>query len=574
MAGGAAGPAKNLLMTAAPGGDEVEHSTARGTGAAGRSPDTVLLDGKIVTLDDRSSVHEALAVRDGRIAAVGRSAELRGLAGLGTRVVDLQGRTVIPGLIDSHIHAIRAGLSYATEVSWIGTRSIPEALERIRAAARASAPGAWLIVAGGWTEQQFTEKRRPTQAELVFAAPAHPVYVQRFYDAALLTPAGCHALGITGDTDVPPRGRLERDPGGAPTGWIDGDVPTITGLFARLPAPTFEQKAEGTRRFFRELNRLAVTGVVDPGGFNLAPGDYLPLFTVWRDRRLTLRVAYSLFAQRSGSELDDFRDLTQLLPMGFGDDLLRFNGIGECVTWALYNNDDPTEADKAMFHAVARWAAERRLSLTIHWNNDRSVGHLLGVFERVDREVPIAPLRWSIAHLNDASISSLERMKALGIGWAVQDAMYFEGESFQRDRGAAAARRAPPIRTGMRIGVRIGAGTDAHRVMSYNPFAALQWLLDGTTVGGTPLRGPDETPTREEALRLYTLGSAWFAHDEARRGSFAVGRLADLAVLSGDYLTAPVDEIGRLESLLTVVGGRVVYAAGPFAGCEEEPARS
>ncbi len=536
--------------------------------------DTILLNGKVVTLDSRSSVHEALAVRGDTIAAVGRAADIRTLVGPATRVIDLQGRTVIPGLIDSHIHAIRAALSYATEVNWIGARSIPEALDRIRDAARAGTSGAWLVVAGGWTERQFAERRRPTQAELVAAAPDNPVYIQLFYNAVLLTPAGFKALNITGDADVPPRGKLERDAGGAPTGWISGDNPTITGLFSRLPTPTFEQKVEGTRRFFRELNRLAVTGVIDPGGFNMAPRDYLPLFRVWQDRTLTLRVVYSLFAQRRGTELEDFQNLTQLLPMGFGDDMLRFNGIGESVTWGMYNNDTPTEADKAKLYEVAKWAAERRMTVTFHWNNEKSVGHLLEVLERLNREVPLAALRWSVAHLNDASVPSLQRMKALGVGWTMQDAMYFGGERFQQERGVEAARRAPPIKTGMRIGVPIGAGTDAHRVMSYDPFAALQWMLDGKTVAGTAVRGTDETPTREEALRLYTLGSAWFAHDEDKRGSLAVGRLADLAVLSRDYLTVPVDEVGRIESLLTMVGGRIVYAADPFARFEDRrPAR-
>jgi predicted amidohydrolase YtcJ len=538
-------------------------------GAGAQGVDTLLLDGKVVTLDRASSVHEALAVRDGTIVAVGRSADLRALAGPGTRVIDLQGRTVIPGLIDSHMHAIRAALSYATEVNWIGTRSIPEALDRIRAAARAARPGAWLIVAGGWTEQQFEERRRPTQAELLSAAPDHPVYIQLFYSAVLLTPAGLKALGIAGDADVPPRGVLERDGAGHPTGWIRGDNPTITGLFARLPTPTFEEKVEGTRRFFRELNRLGLTGVIDPGGFNMAPRDYLPLFRVWQDHELTVRVAYSLFAQRRGAELEDFQSLTQLLPMGFGDDLLRFNGIGESVTWAMYNNDNPAEADKAKLAEVARWAAERRMALTIHWSNEKSVGHLLEVFERVNRDVPIGGLRWSIAHLNDATPATLDRMKALGVGWLMQDAMYFSGETFIKERGAEAARRTPPIGTGMRIGVPIGAGTDAHRVMSYNPFAALQWMLDGKTIGGTPMRGPEETPTREEGLRLYTLGSAWFAFDEGRRGSLEVGRLADLAVLSEDYLSVPVEKVGRIESLLTMVGGRVVYAVGAFQALEE-----
>jgi hypothetical protein len=389
----------------------------------------------------------------------------------------------------------------------------------------------------------------------------------------MMTPAAYKSLGIASDADVPPRGKLDRDANGSPTGGISGDTATITALFARLPSPGFEQRVEGTRKFFRELNRLALTGVIDPGGFGMAPRDYQALFKVWQDRTLTLRVAYTVFAQKRGSELEDYRNLTQLVPMGFGDEMLRFNGIGENVAWGMYNNDSPSEADKAQFYEIAKWAAERRMSLNMHWHNDRSIGQLLDIFERVNREAPIKDLRWAIAHLNDASAPTLERMKALGVGWALQDAMYFDGERFQRDKGAEAASRAPPMKTALKIGVKVGAGTDAHRVASYNPFVALRWMLDGKTVGGTALRGPEETPTREEALRLYTVGSAWFAHDEGKRGSLELGKLADLAVLSKDYMTAPVAQIGGIESLLTMVGGRIVYAAGPYTQFEENPRR-
>ena len=258
-----------------------------------------------------------------------------------------------------------------------------------------------------------------------------------------------------------------------------------------------------------------------------------------------------------------------MTPMGFGDGMLRFNGIGERVTFGMYNNDEPSAEQKDQFHAAAKWAAERGMSLTQHWNNDASVHHLLDAFERVNREIPIAPLRWSIAHLNDASDASLARMKALGVGWAMQNAMYFEGERFLAERAASAARRAPPVMSALRIGVHTGAGTDAHRVMSYNPFVALQWLLDGKTVGGAPLRWQEEIPSRQEALRLYTMGSAWFDHSERQRGSLEPGKLADLAVLTKDYLKVPVGEIGGIESLLTMVGGRVVYAAGPFESLEK-----
>jgi len=538
--------------------------------APAQAPDAILLDGKILTLDARSTVAQALAVRDGKIAAVGTSGEVRALAGPGTRVIDLGGRTVVPGLIDSHMHAIRAALFYATEVNWIGTRSVAEAMDRIRAKAQTAKPGEWIIVAGGWTAQQFQERRRPTQAELVAAAPDNPVYIQLFYEAALLTPAAFKALNIASDADVPPHGKLERNADGTPSGWISGDVPTISGLFDKLPVPTFDQSVAGTVAFFRELNRLGITGVSDPGGFNLTAASYQPLFRVWREHRLTVRVVYSLFAQRRGKELEDLQTLTQLLPMGFGDDMLRFNGIGENVAWGMYNNDNPSEAQKEQYYEIAKWAAARGMTLTQHWNTGASVHHLLDIFERVDRDTPIAPLHWSIAHLNDASDDTLRRMKALGVGWLMQDAMYFSGEAFIKARGSDAARRTPPIKTGLNLGLHIGGGTDAHRVMSYNPLVSLQWMIDGKTVAGTPTRDADETPSREEALRLYTQGSAWFTFDDDKRGSLEVGRLADLAVLSHDFMSVPVGEIGGIESLLTMVGGRIVYAAGPFLAIKQK----
>jgi predicted amidohydrolase YtcJ len=534
--------------------------------ALAQPADTVFVNGKIVTGDALGTVKPALAIRDGRILAVGGNGDMRKLADRTTRLVDLQGRTVIPGLIDSHMHAIRAALSFATEVNWIGAASLEEALQRIRDGAKRAGPGGWLIVAGGWTDQQFREKRRPTQAELAAAAPGHPVYVQWFYAWAMLTEPALDALKIKSDADLPGGLKLEMAEG-KPTGAIAG--PAIAVLFSRLPTPTFAEQVDGTRKFFRELNRLGLTGVIDPGGFNMSPETYQALFKVWRDGQLSVRVSYSLFSQKSGKELEEFKELAQMTPMGFGDGLLRFNGIGERVTFGMYNNDAPTDEQKNQFYVAAKWAAERGLTLTQHWQNDRSAHHLLDVFERVNREIPIAPLRWSIAHLNDASDASLARMKSLGVGWAMQNAMYFEGERFVAERGAPAGNRAPPVMSAVRIGVQVGAGTDAHRVMSYNPFVALQWLLDGRTTGGTRLRAQEEIPSRQEALRLYTTGSAWFDHSETRRGSLQAGRLADLAVLSKDYLGMPVAEIGGIESLLTMLGGKVVYAAGPYAKLEK-----
>src|SRR6185295_4007676 len=266
---------------------------------------------------------------------------------------------------------------------------------------------------------------------------------------------------------------------------------------------------------------------------------------------MTVRVAFALNGQTRGSEFEEYQSLTRLLPMGFGDDVLKFNGIGERITWEMNNNDRPSTFEKDRYYQIIKWAAERGMSLTMHWNRDSSVDELLTLFEKLNKEVPITALRWSIAHLNDASEKTLQRMKALNMGWTVQDAMYFGGEQFVQQNGADAARRVPPVNTAKRIGVTVGAGTDAHRVASYNPFTALQWFLNGKTVGGVAIRGPEETSGRADALRLYTMGSAWFSRDEKKRGSLEAGKLADLSVLSKDYMTAPVDQIGGIESLLT-----------------------
>jgi predicted amidohydrolase YtcJ len=533
--------------------------------------DTILINGKVVVYDAPPA--QAVAVRDGKIAAIGGSDDIRALASSATHVIDLGGRTVIPGLIDSHIHAIRAGLSFTTEVHWIGIRTLAEALDRIRAAATRAPKGAWLIVAGGWTERQFTEDRRPTQSEIVAAAPDHHVYIQQLYSRVLLDPGGADALGLAGNQGLASRLTIERDGAGQPTGWLTGDNRAISDLFDLLPRPTDAQKVEGTRAFFRALNAVGITGVLDPGGYNLSIPDYQPLFQVWREHGLTLRVRYSLSAPRRGHELEDFKELTQVLPMGYGDEWLRFNGIGENVTWGMYNNDAPTEAQKDELAAVLRWAVARRLTATFHWHNDRAVHQLLDVLERVNSETPVANLRWSIAHLNDASAESLKRIKAMGLGWLMQNAFYFRGEAFLGQRGAEVARISPPIVSALHMGIPVGGGTDAHRVMSYLPFVSLQWMLDGKTAGGVVMRAPEELPTRLEALRLYTQGSAWFSFENDTRGALAVGKLADLAVLSKDYLSVPVDEIGSIVSQLTMVGGRIVYADGPFAAYEDKPSR-
>jgi len=517
-----------------------------------QSADTILVNGKILAVDSQFSTREAIAIRDGKITAVGSSAGVRKLAGSRTRVIDLHGRTVIPGLIDSHMHAIRAGQTFVSEVNWVGATTLAEALARIQQASRTMKPGAWLIVAGGWTAGQFAEKRRPTQADLMAAAPNNPVYVQLGYEWVVMTPAGLKALNINSDADLPRPGKLERDANGNPTGAIDGGGGNgvAIALFDRLPHPTFDEQVAGTKKFFRELNRLGLTGVGDPGGNNVNPEDYQPIFQVWRQNQLTLRVAYSLCGPTPGKEFEELKSLTQLLPQGFGDDMLKFNGLGERITWGMNDNDKATGDDKEKYYQIVRWAAQRGMPVTMHWPKDETADTLLSIYERVNREFPITDLRWSVAHLMNASPQNLRRMKAMGVGWTLQRP------------------NAGSVENAKELGVMMGAGTDAHRVASYNPFTALQWsLVDSKNAGGVQ-RGPEQSPTRADALHAYTIGSAWFSHDEDKRGSLEAGKLADLAVLTKDYMTVPADQIGSIESLLTMVGGKIVYAAGPYARLE------
>jgi predicted amidohydrolase YtcJ len=533
--------------------------------ASAETADTVLFNGKILTVDRDFSVREAIAIAHGRVLATGTTAEMKKLADDKTGLIDLGGRTVIPGLTDGHIHGIRAALTFGAEVNWIGVPTLKDALDKIREAAKTQSPGSWIVVAGGWTEEQFAEKRRPTPQDVAEAAPQNPVYIQHLYDWLLLSPKAMEALSIRGDADVAPGGKLALDKDGKPTGIIEAGGNALGRIFDKLPKPTLSQQVEGSKKFFREMNALGITGIVDGGGVSMYPANYQAVFKLWHDRQLTLRVAYHLCAPKPGSELADLQNLTQLLPLGFGDDMLHFNGPGEILIWADWTDGDIAPDGKAKLAEMLRWAASKGYTIQLHWNPDRTVHDLLDVVEDINRDYPVRDLRWTVLHLYNASEDSLKRMKALGLIWGVQDGLYFGGERLQKDVGAEAAKEMPRIATAMKLGLTVAGGTDAHRVSSYNPFIALQWYLDGTTIGGVRTRENTEAPSRRQALEMYTRNSAFMANDDDTRGTLEPGKFADLAVLSADYLTAPVQDIGRIKSLLTMVGGKVVYTGEPFA---------
>lgn len=534
-------------------------------------PETILLNGKIVTLDDASTIAEALAIEGDTIVSVGTNEEVSALQGADTNVIDLDGRTVIPGLIDSHIHAIRAGLTYGVELDWTAVSSLEEGLRMIQDAAHGAPADSWVLVAGGWHENQFPERRGPTAEELAEIAPNHPVYIQHMYEYAVLNPKALEILALKSDEDVPPAGKLERSPDGKPTGIIQGNVPTFATLYGKLQQPDIAGQIEGTRAYFRRLNSLGLTGVNDVAGGGLQAGHYQPLFKIWKDGQLNLRVAYHFQSQKRGGEVDDIKATLAMLPRGFGDDMLRFNGVGEVVIWSMHDGDttgpgfQAPEEGKEALREVARWAAEQGIVVHMHASSDGAAGQILDIFEEVHQETPIDQLRWVIPHIEDLSVETMQRMKALGMGFGVQDRLYFQGDRFLERMGKEAARRAPPIKTAMAEGLVVAAGTDSHRVAPYDPFVSLEWLVTGRSNAGTELRGPEESPSREEALRMYTVNGAWMAFDEDKRGTLEAGKWADLAVLSEDYLSVAEDRISEIESVLTIVDGRIVYANGPYA---------
>jgi predicted amidohydrolase YtcJ len=534
-----------------------------------QSADTILVNGKVIALDGRSSVAQGIAIRDGRILETGANEDVRKRADAHTKVIDLGGRTVIPGLMDSHIHALRAGLTYSVELSWIGVPSLAQGLDLIREAARTAAPGTWIKIGGGWTELQFAEKRGPTVAELVAAAPDRPVYVQRLYNTAWITLAGMKLMNLTPTTEIP-GGKAEKDAGGNLTGVFTGVNRTFNFFTAKIPGPRIEDQYAGTKKYFRELNRLGMTAINDFPGGGMLPEHFNAVQQLWQKGEQTLRVTFHI----SGDTLAEYKALTAFTPMNFGDDWLHFRGIGESLTRGIYDGStvglpyDPSDNDRAEFCAVAKWAAEQDLNVHQHAASDKAASMILDCFEAVNKVLPIAGLRWQIAHLENASDATLRRMKALNMGWAVQDRLLYAGPIVAKVLGPDGSRRAPPIATALKMGVHVAGGTDSDQVAPYNPFVSLRWLLDGKMIDGTPMRGPEETPSREEALRMYSLNSAWFTFDEDIRGSLEPGKYADLAVLSDDYMTVPVEKVGELNSVLTMVGGKAVYGEGPFAALE------
>jgi predicted amidohydrolase YtcJ len=541
----------------------------------------ILRNGLFTTLDRSRPAATAAAVTDGRFSAVGADQDVMPSASPATQIIDLRGRRVLPGLIDNHLHIIRGGLNFNMELRWDGVRSLADAMSMLKRQVAFTPPPQWVRVVGGFTEHQFAEKRLPTIDELNAVAPQTPVFILHLYDRALLNGAALRAVDYTKDTPNPPGGEIVRDNAGNPTGLLlaEPNAGILYAALAKGPKLPFDYQLNSTRHFMRELNRLGVTGAIDAGGgFQNYPEDYEVIHKLGEAGQLTVRLAYNLFTQKPKGEKADFLAWTKSSKYKQGDDYFRHNGAGEMLVFSAADFEDfrqprpdmPAEMESEL-EDVVRVLAQNKWPWRMHATYEETISRALGVFERVNRDIPFDGLHWFIDHAETISDKSIGRIAALGGGIAVQHRMAYQGEYFVERYGRGAAEATPPVAKILAEGVKTSAGTDATRVASYNPWVSLAWLVTGKTVGGLQIYPRRNCLDRETALRMWTENVAWFSNEEGNKGRIEVGQLADLIVPDRDYFACAESEIADATSELTMVGGKIVYAAGNFASYDAPP---
>ncbi|KAA6438519.1 amidohydrolase [Dyadobacter flavalbus] len=543
--------------------------------------DLVLYNGKIHIIENQTSGITAVAIQDGKFIAVGSDSEIMPYISEGTKSIDLKKKRVIPGINDSHIHLIRGGLNYNLELRWDGVPSLADALRMLKEQVYRTPSPQWVRVVGGWYEFQFAERRLPTLDEINAIAPETPVFILHLYDRALLNRAALKAVGFTRDTPAPAGSEIQRDANGEPTGLIIA-TPNAMILYATLakgPKLSLEHQINSTRHFMTELNRFGITSVIDAGGgFQNFPQDYQVVSELNEQKQLTVRIAYNLFTQRPKHELEDFENWTGSVKLHQGNDMYRHNGAGEMLVFSaadfedfLQPRPDLHENMEAELEKVVRHLVEKRWPFRLHATYNESITRFLNVFEKVNSEIPFNGLHWIFDHAETIDERNIDRVKALGGGIAIQSRMAYQGEYFTDRYGASAALHTPPVKRMLEMGVPVGGGSDATRVSSYNPWVSMYWLSAGRTVGGLQLYNQETRLSRETALELYTRGGAWFSSEQGKKGDIKIGMLADLAVLDQDYFTVDEESIQSIESVLTIVGGRIVYAKDDFSSLSPEP---
>ncbi|AOC97131.1 N-substituted formamide deformylase precursor [Flavobacterium anhuiense] len=536
--------------------------------------DLILFNGKIHSFNPETPNITAVAIKNGKFIGVGNDSDIMQFASEETKIIDLQNKRAVPGINDSHIHLIRGGLNYNLELRWDGVPSLADALRMLKEQVNRTPNPQWVRVVGGWSEFQFAERRMPTLEEINAIAPDTPVFILHLYDRAIMNRAALRAVGYNKNTPAPPGGHIERDSNGEPTGLIIA-TPNAMILYSTLakgPTLSYEHQLNSTRHFMKELNRFGITSVIDAGGgFQNFPDDYKVVNELNEKNQLTVRIAYNLFTQKPKHEFEDFSDWIDTVKLYQGNDMYRHNGAGEMLVFSaadfedfLQPRPDLPENMEAELEKVVRLLVENRWPFRLHATYNESITRFLNVFEKINQDIPFNGLPWIFDHAETIDERNIERVKALGGGIAVQSRMAYQGEYFTDRYGAKAAENTPPIKKMIEMEVPVGAGSDATRVSSYNPWVSMYWMTVGKTVGGLQLYNETRL-NRQTALELYTRGSAWFSQEQTKKGDIKVGMFADLVVLDRDYFAIDDEDIKKIEADLTIVDGKIVYANGDFS---------
>jgi len=537
--------------------------------------DWIIENAKIITLDEKTPRAQAIAIAGDKVVGVGARRDLERLKSPSTKIIDAGGRTIVPGLNDAHTHFIRGGLTYSQEVRWDGVPSLALALRMLKEQAQRTPAPHWVQVVGGWTPHQFKEKRLPTLDEINAACGDVPCFVMHLYDRAFINKAGLRALGWNRDTPDPMGGVIARAGNGEPTGLLIATTSLISllGVFAKIPKLSADDQVISTRHMMRELNRLGVTSLIDAGGGGQNyPEHYQAIAKLAADKALTVRIGYTLMAQRPGREIEDYKGWLSQAKLYQGDDYFRLCGAGEYTVWAAGDvtnfAKDPLPQPPIMEEKLAEvltFVVSNGWPFRMHASFDFTAQRILGVVEKVHKETPVDQLRWGLEHCEGMTARTLERLQALGGSLGLQNRMSADGEAYVAKWGKEAAEDAPAFGRIKQMGVPFALGTDGNRAASHNPWVGIQWLVTGKTQGGLRHAADRNLMGREEALRSYSAAGAWMSHEADKKGTLSVGKWADLAILNGDYLNVPEDRISRLSAVLTMVGGKVVYGEGRYA---------
>ena len=533
------------------------------------APDLILSNGKIITVDERFTIAQAVAIKGDRIVAVGTNQEMAQLAGANTRRIDLMGKAVTPGLIDNHMHLLRAATTWLREVRFDGVESRKQAIEMLRARAKAAGPGEWVYNIGGWAHQQFTDDPKPfTREELDRIAPDNPVSLQESYFQVFLNSRALQALGIEENKPDPPefvKGSILRDAGGKPTGVIRGDIPATRPVAARLPKVAPDQLEASTRALVEDMNRAGLTAVGVPG----CNADVLEVFQKWKTQgRVNIRI-FCIDGVAGGTPEQVDRALGQIpkIKLFQGDSSIDNIFFGESVYQPLHDpmfaiKSDPKPEQLEQWRRMAMEIAKAGLPLHVHAELHDTIDAFLDQIDAINKEHPIKNLRWTLAHVNQINAVQLDRMKNLGMYAAVHPWAVING-AIMHDEFGDGAYDMPPFATIQNSGIQWGLGTDGTAANQTLPFTTLYFAVTGKMAGGAKVNR--QTIGREDALIAHTRKNAYLVFQENNLGSIQPGKLADLVVLDRDYLTVPADQIRNIKPVMTMVGGKIVYDASVAA---------